>query len=753
MPREISVGSVAMPLLESVDNPLAEPVMYAVIKDRDLTEAIINSQLNSMSMRIRGAMEYAKDYYTLGLPQGKHGNTTLVSDATLATIIATDLGITNGVVVDYNIVDTLNLELVILPLLEGTRGYNFSRNTISVYPVGMTVPEMATVSIYSVVQATNNYDVDIVYRIYRPEIADPYGEPEDPPLYAEYEAFFNETFTPIQALRLGRLYHLVKYYELDGLGEPIAGYNWWYYDATTGVYPELDPIKSNDPDNTFMPVIPIRYENITLNGPSHQSTQLNITSKQLMRRLAIGFDTVCDFVDTNPNLADIDHAFVMFGIDLQTTKNASIYYLAEFFDYLSALSYADQYDFISNLQQSNALATDTFDFSQGITPGNTSSNYNIDGVNVNTVNNPQEISLIEHGLDIKISYRYITTAIKNGVIGEVGTATKLMVSKFEYIQQDAWGNSTNDVSELILKVQITPNTYKEVVVVGLIHQNQIAGETHRTTIGDILTNVDNHNFIIPMHYGVSQRVPLFERTKLYEESFQLVINSYVVTELEWYETTEFQIFVIVVAVILTFWSAGSSILSAKAALASAGGVATVGVGSAIMIVLWSLVVNLVIPAILMDIIMEALVNLIGGELAIILSIVAAVVAIAVGDASSIRFLKYNIPTAQACLTASKSLLEATTEYYSEAIGEIQQELVQFQGESEKQQAELDKITELLDTRSLFDPLTLVQETRFSTVPDESPSSFYDRTIHNKNIGVVTLDVIGNYHEMLLQLPA
>ena len=734
--------------MEGVEHPMAEAIFGAVVQNVDISEAIAGDLLNSMSLRIHSAMNYAKNHYHLGLPGGVYGNANMVSDEDLVTIIATDLDVTNGVVVDYNILDTMTLELVVLPLLEGRRAYNFNKNIITVYPVGMSVPVGATVSIFSIAPAIDDIDISIVYRIFRPEVVD--GLPE----YLEY---FEELFTPIPGIKIGQLYYLVKYFELDGEGVPIDSFKWWYYDPTTEVYPLLNSTNSDDLDNSFLPVVPIRYENITLNQAAHEDTPLYITSKRLLTRLGITFDQLADFIDSNPDIAEIDHAYVMFGVDLQTTNNASIYYLAEFFDHLSALAYSDQYNFINKLQQSNNLSTNTYNFDSTINPIPIDEGFNYTGeviIDAAIVNNDAQISLIEHGLNTGVTYRYITTAIKAGSIGDVGTATKDTISGYESIRQDQWGYTLVDTSTLILKVQITPTAYKEIVVVGLIHNNKISEGIHRTSLYDVITNSDNHNFIIPIHYGISKRLPLFQRTMLYEESLQLIINSYVWTKVKWYETKLFQFVVLVVAIIITIWSVGSAAKVGYAAYAAAvkAGAATVAAALvATAIALAPIILKKAALAILIGLIMDIVVNAIGGEWAIVLAVVVAVYAVTRGDASKISVLGQTIPTAQACLAISTALLKSTGNYFVEGIEQIQQQIIELESEAEKQSKEIDRVTELLDTRSMINPLDFLIAPQFISVPDESPDAFYNRTIHSGNIGVVTLDVIGNYNEMLLQL--
>ena len=126
--------------MKSSPHPWLAAIIAAIFGKVPIGQAFMREALTSISLKVNNAYSYAKTKYTLGLPQGRAGTTTTVPSATLEPIIATDLNITNGVVVDYNILANLDYELVLLPLLMDLYGYNPVNNTLATYPSGFSTP-------------------------------------------------------------------------------------------------------------------------------------------------------------------------------------------------------------------------------------------------------------------------------------------------------------------------------------------------------------------------------------------------------------------------------------------------------------------------------------------------------------------------------------------------------------------------------------------------------------------------------------
>ena len=169
------------------------------------------------------------------------------------------------------------------------------------------------------------------------------------------------------------------------------------------------------------------------------------------------------------------------------------------------------------------------------------------------------------------------------------------------------------------------------------------------------------------------------------------------------------------------------------------------------------VISYVLPAILIGVAvnygMKFVAKAVGAEFAMILGAVVAVAALTAGSGSSFNLLGSSIPSASTLLQCSSALMNASNEIIYEEIMDVMQEIEQFQAGAEKKMSVLDDARKLLQTNEDIDPLQMIVFTPpYLAVPSESPDAFYNRTIHNTNIGVLCLDAIENYADIMLKLP-
>lgn len=106
---------------------------------------------------------------------------------------------------------------------------------------------------------------------------------------------------------------------------------WWYtYQAGSPYYDNWIAQASSN-EVPFFPVLPIRHENqmISVTRPD-----IAAANKRLMRRgFGISYMKLEDSLAEHPDLADIDHAYLFFGVPINAKDNASKLYLFKFFEY------------------------------------------------------------------------------------------------------------------------------------------------------------------------------------------------------------------------------------------------------------------------------------------------------------------------------------------------------------------------------------------------------------------------------------
>jgi hypothetical protein len=725
---KISVASVAMPLAGEVTSGLSEAVTYATFRNTSISAALINESLSGMALRANSVYNYAKNHYTLGLPQGNIGNYKNISDLTLTNIIKAEFGDTQNLIVTSSFIAPLTVELLLIDFFINTRKFDETTQVI-LNPPSVT-PIESTVYLEDIVLSADHATVNLTY-YYTTIVND----------FTLITKLYENYILP-SSYSIGSTYCIAKYQKIDVLGVLDPTIYFWYYRLSDGTYPEISIQYTKIEENAAMPVIPLRYNNVDLTSESNMNTPLYITSKKLLKKMGIDIDYLGPKINENPDIAEIDHAYIMFGITLQTQNNESIRYLLEYFDYLSDKDENKFYDFTRAIQTRQPIVYDTYNFSPSdITEWLPDNN----------------ISLIEHGLNIRITYSSIRSTLVFGSIGEIGKATSTTTisstsnssSTFEWPYTES---GTIDTSNITFRLQISKNVYKEVRVTGLMHTNNIySGHAITTTLAESM-DVDNNNFIIPIHYYAAKRLPVLKRNTMYKDSLILVMNSYVETKLKWYQTGIFKFVMIIIAVAIIIVSMGTQTGPVTTALAAllAGELTTAIALAALMAIIDSIIIGLIFKYTF-----EFVAKQLGAEWAMIMATVLAVV----GFAYHFDMLGMNgknfftgMTTSQMMLAASSSLLNGANDLIRSALEAIQVEMAAFGDYVDLKMDELDKALELLDTRSSIDPLTMLNYTHTIGLPNESPTMFYNRTIHQGNIGVLVLDVIENYTNLMLKLP-
>jgi hypothetical protein len=496
--------------------------------------------------------------------------------------------------------------------------------------------------------------------------------------------------------------------------------------------------------DVFYPVIPLRYNNADLTDAAHKTTPLYLTSKKLLKKLNIDIDVMAENINKNEEgISGVDHAYIMFGVELQTKNNESIRYLTEYFHHIAENSQYNIYDFITYASTRSLGSQNIMAFAGLLGYGEAN------------------VHLNEHGLDVQIRYTFVNTRIKAGVIGPVGTATSVTDTSNVLLYKTKQPTAAEladplyvpvneeeeaayvDGTHITFRLQLTPTTYREVLVYGLAHYNNVyAGHYHNTTLADSL-DPNNHNFIIPLHYGVANKLPLMKRNLLFKDSLRLVFNSYTVTKVKWYQTGIFKIFTYIVAIVIIVWSWGTLSPHVMTALA-------VLEASVIMFIVTYLLPGLLISMVL-KYAFQLIADKIGAELMAIIAVVVAVYAISQGNVGGINYFT-GMTTPQMCLQASSAMLSASNAQIKMDIADVSEEMSMFASDSEIKWDALDTAIDLLDTRSTLNPLALLAAPPRKILLDESPSDFYERTIHTGNIGVVALDMVTHYHDVMLRLP-
>jgi len=461
----------------------------------------------------------------------------------------------------------------------------------------------------------------------------------------------------------------------------------WMYDTNSNTYPDLDYTEAVGVESPFYPVVPLRYDNTDYCHEDEWDTVRYLTSKKLMRIMGIDIQALRDGINENPNIDDVDHAYFMFGVQLQDESQSAKRYLGAFFEHMTSL--------------------------------------------LPTGEQGQSIRITEGGLDMRLSWDNVDTVIRSGRIGTKGTA-----------------NSTVNVTanQMVLSVQFDEDSYKEVTVTGLRHTNYIyEGKTVETTLADTLEEGE-FNFIIPLHASVVEGLPTTVRNELYYDAMQLVFYSYEVTYVAWYKQEWFLNLIKIVAIVITIASLGTMANAGYAAFtgaAAAGATTLAALGAAAQVL-----ITQILEGMITSFIFKLAVAQVDPDLAMI---VATVLLVYGGYKGFKAGGLIEGSTAEMLLKVSGGISYGVQQNLAQATLDLRGEVDAFSKDADQKMDALDEINKEFALTGIIDPMEFIMSEPLISL-NESPESYYFRTVHSGNIGAMAYDAITKYHDTMLDLP-
>ena len=314
-----------------------------------------------------------------------------------------------------------------------------------------------------------------------------------------------------------------------------------------------------------------------------------------------------------------------------------------------------------------------------------------------------------------IAFDAISKEILKGVITDVGKYT------FKYTKRAH-----------TYYYQETESTYTAITLYNLQSIDKMDNNHWFTPSGT------SEDLIIPLDLAITAKLSSVELEKLYAMAMQLVVNTYQKVKKKWYQTGIFKFVMFVIAVVITvfFPPAGVAALSAMAVL--------VGIGMAIAVsvairLLQKLVIALGLSSTIFQVIM------------IILAVVAAVYG---------GYLGYTNTTGMVGMTASNVMLASNAAFAManagnqsalvKAMNQYQQSVLDLQARDESLK---DKI-EALGLLQVPTPEIMIYlpPVSLDIRLGEEPEDYYEKSIHNVNVGTYVYDYIESYVDINTLLP-
>ena len=486
---------------------------------------------------------------------------------------------------------------------------------------------------------------------------------------------------------------------------------YWSYVNGSGESPEIDAVYRHKYDalGSFFPMVHFRHNKQAVH-PSNTTAPYK-SSKKMLGYFGLSYDDVSESIAKNPQIADIEQAFMTMAVPAVTTNPLEQRYLYDFFNQMHIAKVLQQ-------PETSLLSLTT-------------------KVGEATPSTALSLMIRDELIEMSLGCSEIKKRIIVGSIGKIGTYKSTHTSEVitPIVVIDGAGRTVNGdnegpttISRHAYSCQLTTDMYEEISIYGLNLTYYIFGGHNTVATGD------NSNLLIPIDRAISSVYNTFDKEQLYSRSLHFVINSRTEQEIKWYQTALFRDVMLIVAVCLSVWSMGTSIKGY--AVAYATGIMTLAA------IAMEIVMNIVV-AMLWAIAAKVFVANAGEEAAAIV----AVLLLARGTQQAVSGSSSNnaktMSEAKDFLMAATSINNAVGKSISEKLEELLKEKESFDSLNTAKEKELEDAKKLIERDHIATPIILV---------GEMPKDYFKRTIHSGNIGVTGVTGLSQYVTTALTLP-
>ncbi len=661
-------------LVADTPDLVKDSILISIINNRSIADDLLDNYLRGLSVRALSMYNYGKNTYTYGLPNGTLRYAP-VNDAVVQLVIEQETS--SAILIFFNVITICDPTYYAYEFMQNNRDWDSDSDLV-------TPPFEVDYDVYF--DRAETEGIDLV-RIYYKSYSSTSG--------AWFESGTEDIVTVDMVPE--ELYYHVGYYLLDNLGNAIGDLLYWNYRVESGTNPTLDLADDYVEQSPYYPIVPLRQNAVDLTADT--STELYKTSKHCLNLIGVDIDSLAEGLNANPDIDDVDHSYVMIGINIQSLVQNSIVYLHDYFSYLGTISHTTLSDY--SYWEANNI--------ENVPPTNT-------------------VEITDAKYRMELTYNYITTELITGSIGEIGFATRtnIIVGSSWY----SWYSYNN--SSIVFRKQVTDTQYEQTTVKGLVHLNYAyVNYIVYTTLEDSLNSEgDKNNFIIPLNIFVAKNMGIMNHNYLMYDAIRIVYSTKVTTKLKWYQTGFFQFVALVIAIVITVWSLGTLSAAVNAAYIAGGALAAA---------------SFIVQTVAIGFVLGKASGYVVDQLGIVASLVVTLVLLAV----SRNFSTINIPL----LPNSVNLMSLTSVMFNAIDTNIAGQIAGISEDLDTLQAEqeaLQLLQDELDGDLTVDPLDLIAPA-VTITHYESPEVFYNRTIHQGNIGVLSLDAIEDYVDGRLRL--
>lgn len=528
----------------------------------------------------------------------------------------------------------------------------------------------------------------------------------------------------------------------------------------------------------YFPMIPLRINNSFVSS-SNRPALYEQSKKAFKKALNDDFDKIIDKIEDNPDLGDIDFAYIVFGVSLNTKENAGKKYLYKFFQRAVQYTqtspadsnswntgvydnYQSDYDAWSNWRDNAIHQNEVTEGGGGGGGGPVGPRPSeptrpvISGPPLSNVRIKSDKSV---GFDMEIDWESVveTTGTGQAWVGAKSGELQFVTSAVRNLNvYSLWSSLIGSLRSDTVKLfwQDSATTWRCLTIKGLVHKNYIwEGKFAETIASDAIADDEESSFIVPLNADIYKKMSIVDSTQLSTVCANIVFNCYQIVKKKWYQRGWFKVVLFIIVIVIIVMNpaiggaTGAGLLGANAAVGVALGL------SGLLATIAGAIANMIAAMIVTRLIGYVAVAAFGEELGMIIATIAAAVTLQVGSALQAGQSMASMWGSMMNVQNIMQLTSVLGNGYAQAMGADAQKYAIKTQEVMKDYAEQTKELEeryssvLGYGNSYIDPLSLT-ETEYPVV--ETSQAFVTRTLMTgSDIAELSNDMLTHFVDLTL----
>lgn len=541
------------------------------------------------------------------------------------------------------------------------------------------------------------------------------------------------------------------------------------YKRGSGLDPQLEVMFDTPMDvGTFLPFVPVRVWNNTIKSGGPGSTY-DWNKKAIKKAMDKKYDFLVKQLESTGSIGEIDFAYCVFGVSLNTKENVGRKYIMLFFQYLNTIGGgAAGRDTAWIAWEKAWLEADRIQ--QHWLKWRDAQSNPLDPL-YNTPEPPRAtypaqpyrtVRMYSQNVNFNMSLSYGGIKVQR----VTGQYQDLRMGKTRFRLGDPAG--TQEYQELLASAGLTdtralnrdtllmywqdkPDSFLSITVSGIWHNYIIyKGKGVDIHTASAMSDPDESGCLIPLHEEIFRKMSLPDATQLATSCAYMVCNSYKVVKKKWYQSSWFKVVLVVAAIVITVVTLGSGAPAGAGLLGAAGAVgASIGLaGTAALLA--GAALNAIAGFIVAQIIMAASVAIFGPEIGAIIGAIAGVAAVSIGTSvmgggTMIQGLQ-NIASAPNLLKMVSSVGQGFAAAMDQKMGDLKKDMAQLQQEyTEKMGQIMDAWTANLGAENGKIDVTQLTQAARERYYYENLNDFLSRTLMTgSDIANTTNGLIGSF---------